>query len=58
MVEHDLDIVEEDIALEHMAGRAGILGLAVVQQRVTELLDVQGVMRAAHPGFFAEPAAK
>jgi len=52
-----LDIVEEDVVLEHTARRAGILGSAVVQQRVTDLLDVQGVVRAAHPGFFAEATA-
>jgi two-component system chemotaxis sensor kinase CheA len=58
VVERVLDIVEEDVVLDHMAERAGILGSAVVQQCVTELLDVQGVVRAAHPGFFAEPAAE
>ncbi len=57
VVERILDIVEEDVVLEHMAERAGILGSAVVQQRVTDLLDVQGVVRTAQPGFFAEVAA-
>jgi two-component system chemotaxis sensor kinase CheA len=57
VVERVLDIVEEDVVVERMADRAGILGSAVVQQRVTDLLDVPGVVRAAHPGFFAEPAA-
>jgi two-component system, chemotaxis family, sensor kinase CheA len=54
VVERILDIVEEDVVLEHTAERAGILGSAVVQQRVTDLLDVQGVVRTAQPGFFAE----
>ncbi len=54
VVEHILDIVEEDVVLEHEAERVGILGSAVVQQRVTDLLDVRGVVRAAHPGFFAD----
>jgi two-component system chemotaxis sensor kinase CheA len=58
VVERVLDIVEEDVVVERMAERAGILGSAVVQQRVTDLLDVPGVVRAAHPGYFAEPAAK
>jgi len=57
VVERILDIVEENVVLERMAERAGILGSAVVQQRVTDLLDVQGVVRAYHPGFFAEVAA-
>jgi two-component system, chemotaxis family, sensor kinase CheA len=58
VVERVLDIVEEDVVVERMAERAGILGSAVVQQRVTDLLDVPGVVRAAHPGYFAEPAAE
>jgi len=58
VVERILDIVEEDVALERKAQRAGILGSAVVQQRVTDLLDVQGLVQTAHPGFFTEAAAK
>jgi two-component system chemotaxis sensor kinase CheA len=56
VVERILDIVEEDVVLDRMAERAGILGTAVVQQRVTDMLDVKGVVRAAHPGFFREAA--
>ncbi len=56
VVERILDIVEEDVVLERPAERAGILGSAVVQQRVTDLLDVQGVVRAANPRFFAKAA--
>ena len=57
VVERILDIVEEDIVIERVAERAGILGSAVVQQRVTDLLDVEGVVRAAHPSFFTKAAA-
>jgi two-component system chemotaxis sensor kinase CheA len=57
VVERILDIVEEDVVLERPAERAGILGSAVVQQRVTDLLDVKGVIRAANPAFFAKTAA-
>ncbi len=57
VVERILDIVEEDLVLERPAERAGILGSAVVQQRVTDLLDVQGVVRTANPGFFKETVA-
>ena len=52
VVERILDIVDEEIVLDRMAERAGILGTAVVQKRVTDMLDVQGVVRASHPGFF------
>ena len=32
--------------------RAGVTGSAVIQNRVTELLDVEGVIRVADPTFF------
>jgi two-component system chemotaxis sensor kinase CheA len=57
VVERVLDIVKEDVVIQRMADRAGILGSAVVQRRVTDLLDVPGMVRAARPGFFAEPEA-
>jgi two-component system chemotaxis sensor kinase CheA len=47
-----LDIVEEKFTVERPEGRSGLLGSAVVQQRVTDLLDVAGVVRAAYPDFF------
>jgi two-component system chemotaxis sensor kinase CheA len=56
VVERILDIVEEDVVLDRMAERSGILGTAVVQKRVTDMLDVHGVVRTAHPGFFTEAA--
>jgi two-component system chemotaxis sensor kinase CheA len=56
VVERILDIVEEEVVLDRMAERAGILGTAVVQQRVTDMLDVKGVVQAAYPGFFREAA--
>lgn len=56
VVERILDIVEEDVVLDRMAERAGILGTAVVQQRVTDMLDVQGVVRTANPRFFTKTA--
>jgi two-component system chemotaxis sensor kinase CheA len=54
VVDHILDIVEENLVLQHGGESAGVLGAAVVQQKVTELLDVAGVVRAAHPGLFEE----
>ena len=56
VVDRILDIVEEDLVIERVTERAGILGSAVVQQRVTDLLDVQEVVRAAHPAFFSAAA--
>jgi two-component system chemotaxis sensor kinase CheA len=57
VVDRILDIVEERITINRAVGRDGILGSAVVQQRVTDLLDVQGVIRSVDPTFFAPAAA-
>jgi two-component system, chemotaxis family, sensor kinase CheA len=42
-----LDIVEETIDTRTQAGRPGVLFTAVVQDRVTEFLDVDGIIRSA-----------
>jgi two-component system chemotaxis sensor kinase CheA len=42
-----LDIVEETIETRSAAGRPGVLYTAVVQERVTEFLDVEGIIRRA-----------
>lgn len=46
-----LDIVEEVIATRAQASRPGVLFTAVVQDRVTEFLDVEGVIRSADRSF-------
>jgi two-component system chemotaxis sensor kinase CheA len=48
-----LDIVEETLVSRSRARRPGVLFTAVVQERVTEFLDVEGIIRAADPEFFA-----
>jgi two-component system chemotaxis sensor kinase CheA len=55
VVDRILDIVEENIVPQQLSKREGLLGSAVIQQRVTDLLDVRGFVRAANPDFF-EPA--
>jgi two-component system chemotaxis sensor kinase CheA len=58
VVDRILDIVEENLVIERLASRPGIRGSAVIQKRVADVLDVQGVVRAAHPQFFeSRPAA-
>ncbi len=49
------DIVEESIAVRREAAGDGILGSAVIQNRVTDLLDVPSIIRRADPSFY--PAA-
>jgi two-component system chemotaxis sensor kinase CheA len=41
-----LDIVEEVLEVRHVGEDAGLQGSAVVQGRVTDLLDVQSVIRS------------
>jgi len=46
------DIVHETLAVQRSSVSEGILGSAVIQQRVTDLLDLESVIRAADPAFF------
>jgi two-component system chemotaxis sensor kinase CheA len=56
IVDRILDIVEAPLEAQRAATHEGIVASAVIRQRVTDLLDVQGIIRAAEPAFF-EPAA-
>jgi two-component system chemotaxis sensor kinase CheA len=57
VVDRILDIAQERIKTQKRTGREGTLGSMVVQGRVTELLDVKGIIQSADASFFAEPAA-
>ena len=46
------DIVHEAIAVKRHAAGNGIFGSVVIQDKVTDLLDVQSVIRAADPTFY------
>jgi two-component system chemotaxis sensor kinase CheA len=46
-----LDIVEETLVSRARASRPGVLFSAVIQGRVTEFLDVEGLLRSADPHF-------
>jgi two-component system chemotaxis sensor kinase CheA len=48
------DIVQQTLTVERHAGRDGILGSAVIQNKVTDLLDVAGIIRTADPTFYTE----
>ena len=48
------DIVHEALTVKRVAGRDGILGSAVIQDKVTDLLDVIGIVRLADPTFYSE----
>ena len=50
-----LDIVEETLVSRSRAKRPGVLFTAVIQGRVTEFLDIEGIIRSADPDFFEQP---
>ncbi len=51
-----VDIVEESLQVERPVEHRSVLGSSVIQERVTDLLDVQAIVRRAHPAWFAESA--
>ena len=57
VVDRIVDIVEEKLVVQTPAQRHGVLGSSVVQKRVTDLLDVPGVVRNVIPSFAESPAS-
>jgi two-component system, chemotaxis family, sensor kinase CheA len=54
VVDKIVDIVEESAPVRSDLGEEGFSGTTVIQQRVTELLDVRRAILAADPNFYAE----
>ncbi len=54
VVKRIIDIVDENITVKRGANRAGVLGTIVVQNRVTDLLDIESIVRDADPSFLVE----
>jgi two-component system, chemotaxis family, sensor kinase CheA len=50
VVDRILDIVEESFVMQRQTGRTGVMGSAVIQKRVTDILDVPGLIAAADHG--------
>ena len=48
VVDRILDIVDESFVMQRQSGRRGIVGSAVIQKRVTDILDVPGLVAAAN----------
>jgi two-component system chemotaxis sensor kinase CheA len=48
-----LDIVEERVNLERRTDRPGLVGSAVIQQHVTDVLDIAEVVRSVDPAGFS-----
>jgi len=49
VVEQVLDIVKEKVVLEHPAKRVGVRGTAVIQRKVTDLVDLDELVRLGGP---------
>jgi two-component system, chemotaxis family, sensor kinase CheA len=47
-----LDAVDASGAVQRAAGRPGVLGCLVINERVTEVLDIEGVVRGVLPQFY------
>ena len=48
--------MEEAVTVKRDAAGDGILGSAVIQNKVTDLLDVAAVIRSADPSFYRAEA--
>jgi two-component system chemotaxis sensor kinase CheA len=58
VVEEILDIVDGEAAIRSDIDDLGLLGSAVLGDRVTELLDVRAAILAADPAFYTASAAR
>ena len=56
VVDRIVDIAENSTAVRRGAEEDGLVGTAVIQQRVTELLDVRRAILAADPNFYRDAA--
>lgn len=52
VVESILDIVQDAAVVDQQGARPGVRGTAVIQEKVTELLDVDAVLEEHAPTFF------
>ncbi|MEE9148145.1 MAG: chemotaxis protein CheW, partial [Candidatus Tectomicrobia bacterium] len=54
VVDTILDIVEDRFAVQDLRSREGVIGTAVVQGHVTELLDIDAIIRIMDPMLLAQ----
>jgi two-component system chemotaxis sensor kinase CheA len=56
VVDRILDIVETTLIIQQAGKRLGVLGSAVIQNRVTDLLDIHNLILSSHGDYFAPPS--
>jgi two-component system, chemotaxis family, sensor kinase CheA len=54
VVDEVVDIVEETVAISEVTRRTGVFGSAVVRNRVTDLVDLELLVKSELPALFAE----
>ncbi len=52
-----LDVVEDAVKIDARSSDMGVLGRAIIQGRITELMDVQSLLHVHAPWFFEDVAA-
>ncbi len=52
VVDQIIDIVEERVSIQKGSDRPGVLGTAVIKQRVTDLVDVREVIQSTIMGYY------
>jgi len=57
VVDRIVGVVEEALVVQRNIVRPGVLGSVVIEKKVTELLDVESVIRTALPGNTAHTPA-
>ena len=56
VVDRIIDIVEDSLEVQRESHHTGVLSSVVIQDRVTDLVDIEGVVRAFDPSFFDQGA--
>jgi two-component system chemotaxis sensor kinase CheA len=52
------DVVDQDLSVRREVNRLGVAAEAVIQDKVTELLDIRALVRSRLPDFFRSEAAE
>ncbi|MDB5346065.1 MAG: Signal transduction histidine kinase CheA [Schlesneria sp.] len=56
VVDRILDIVETTLIIQQAGKRMGVLGSAVIQNRVTDLLDIHNLILSSYGDYFSPPS--
>lgn len=57
IVDRILDIVDLAVHLEQATSKPGVIGSAVIDERVTDVIDIAAIVRSIDPSVFQDPHA-